>query len=140
MSDLTQMTEISEITENSKQELPVVEIRVSKKFDSPKFGADVQLRDICHQVAKLLYNGTYANSVNGILGSRQQLRFAKNRLRESKFIVVLPDLDLTPPKHTGSTCSGTYVTEYSRGIQQMQRDLKAMINHASREGVMISLG
>lgn len=132
-------TDVQAIQPEVPRELSNVEICVAKKFASDKFTPDIKLRDICHQVANLLYDGTYTYGVNGILGSRQQLRFAKNKLKESKFTIILPDLDYTPQKHSGGTCSGSGSCSYSRDIKEMMRDLKAMVTHASREGVLISI-
>jgi len=111
--------------------LPLVEISVDARFTTYTY--DVQLRDICHKVAMLLYGKTYAHSVTGTLGSKGQLLITKNGLTQSKFVIVLPASDPVSKKETRKHLS------YSRSIGEMERDLASMVKHASSHGVDIRI-
>jgi hypothetical protein len=116
--------------------LPIIEITVSPKFSAPKWGLDVQLRDIAHQIAMLLYGKKYTFGVNGCLGTKQQLLFAKNKLRESQFIIRLPK-DKPIPKNGGGTSTGCGTLHLSGDCEKITTDIKGMVRHASLAGIQI---
>jgi hypothetical protein len=118
---------------------PVINITVNPKFI--KMGLDVQLRDVAHQIAMLLYGLKYTYGVNGALGSRQQIKTTKNHLKDNRYIVILPDMHqpISSSTGTGATCTGTLTLAYTRNSTEIIKDIKNMISHGQSCGVAISI-
>ena len=126
------------MADHLKQFIPTKDITVSSKFVSDKFSYDIKIRDLCNQVALLLYNGKYTYGTSGILGTKQQVKVLKNGLKDFKFVIHIPEV-VSISKDSGATCSGTSCVSYSRDSDRMLTDLNAMVRHAQSAGVQISI-
>ena len=117
-------------------DLSIITITYDNKYSNMEYS--VQLRDICHNITKLLYGKTYSYSDTGVLGTPGVLLIGKNKLKKSRFIVTLPSEKIIGKK-TGAVCSGTMTRSYSRGITEMIRDIDNMIDHARKSNIIIEI-
>ena len=110
--------------------LPIIEITVSPKLSASKYVLDVQLRDIANQVSMLLYGLKYTSGGMTYYIKSNQLLIFDHQLKKSKFIIRLPDMKPIPK--AGNATLHNFIE-----CEEITKDIKAMVKHASQAGIKI---